>query len=579
MPSSKLLGAIAAPAVLSMVCTGLVFAAQPGQAAPPAAPAGSKHDHRKAPRPNIVYVMADDLGWSDLGTGRTNGGHGNDFNETPVLDSLAEEGAVFDNAYASPQCAPTRSALLTGQYATRPTNNIYAVGGINNTTTSPLVGVPQGRADGAVNAVPTEFPTFAETLQDAGYSTGYAGKFHVAATAQEIVESHGFDESWGGGPWSHATVYHASGGTFNDTVAPELDKYAADYSQEYVDENIAPYSQGVSEEQVDALVGTPKHVTDAITDAAIDYIDRSKDKDKPFFTYLSQYAPHFPVANFQARTDLLAKYQAKTPAADPASPAYAALVEGIDQSVARVIDYLEETPDPRNHGRPLADNTLVIFTSDNGGETNQGSFNEPLRGRKSELYDGGVRIPWIVWSGNRDLVKPRSTNHTVINGVDLYPTLASYAGAKLPKRVPLDGIDLRPAFSKGRELDRDLFHHLPGYIRGGAEPGSTIRSGRWKLYYFYTDQRFELYDLQSDIGETDDVSERHPRLVRSLGTKLGAWLDRTSAPLATLRAGQPPVVIDGFTGLTYAEGRLARHRGDTITIEPGEEVPFVLPTR
>jgi arylsulfatase A-like enzyme len=574
MPSPTLSRAVAVPAMLSMVGTAFAVASAPGQAAAPTPAA-----FEKAPPPNIVYVMADDLGWSDLSTGRTNGGHGNDFNETPVLDGLAQEGAVLDNAYtAGVQCSPTRSALLTGQYATRPTNNIYAVGAINRTTDSPLVGVTQGRAEDGRVAVPTDFPTFAETLQGAGYRTGYAGKFHVTGSIAEIVQAHGFDESWGGGPSSHATVYHASNEQFNDSVAPELDRYAADYTQDYVDENIKPFSHGVSDAQADALVGTPKHVTDAITDATLGFIDRSK--DEPFFAYLSQFAPHFPVADFQARADLLDKYRAKTPGDDPAKPSYAALTEGVDQSVARVIDYLEETPDPRNDGKPLAENTLVIFTSDNGGETDSGAFNEPLRGRKSQLYEGGVRVPWIAWSGNSDLVSAGSINHTILDSVDLYPTLASYAGAQLPTGIPFDGVDLRPAISKGTHIRHDRFAHLPGYVGNqpapGSNPGSTIRSGRWKLYYQYTDQSFELYNLESDIGETTDLSEQRPGLVLALGTRLIRWLDRTDAPLATLRDGQPTLVLDDFTGQTYANGELQKHRHATIRVEPGDQVPFVL---
>lgn len=582
MPSRKLLTAIAAPAVLTLASLAPALHATPADAGPGHGLGqghGHGHGHGKDPRPNLVFIMADDLGWADLSSGLPNGGYANDYNETPQLDELAEEGQVFTEAYASVQCSPTRTALHTGQYATRPTNNVYAVGGITGGAASPLRGVTQGRqSEDGRTAIPVGYTTIGETLQGAGYATGYTGKFHVTGSVEEIVTSHGFDESWGGGPNSHATYYFATDGQFNDTVAPALDQFGADYTQEYVDENIAPYSHGVSEAQLDALVGTDKHVTDAQTDATLDFIDRSK--DEPFFAWVSEFAPHFPVNDAQARPDLLAKYRAKAPGAAPAKPSYGALTEGVDQSVARIIDYLEETPDPRNGGRPLAENTLVIFTSDNGGEedpVSAGAYNGPLRADKGQLYEGGVRVPWIVWSENEDLVRGGGrANQTLVNSTDLYTTLASYAKAKLPAGVPLDGVDLKPAFSRGSKIEREHFHHLPGYV-GVQGPGSTIRDGRWKLYYKYTDGSFELYDLKRDIGETTDLSTQKPGLVRQLGKQLIAWLDDTNAPLATLREGQPTRVIESFTGETYANGQVTRHRRDTITVAAGEQVPFVLP--
>jgi len=565
--------AIAAPAVLTLASVAPALSTSPAGTAS-AAPAPTQ-----VPRPNLVFIMTDDMGWSDLSTGLTNGGYGNDYNETPRIDQLAEEGQVFTEAYASVQCSPTRTALHTGQYATRPTNNVYAVPAITGSANSPLRGVTQGRlAEDGKTAVPENYTTLGETLQGAGYATGYSGKFHVAGSAEEIVASHGFDENWGGSQNSHATYYFATNNQFNDSVSPSLDQFGGDYTQEYVDSNIAPYSVGVSEAQLDALVGTDKHVTDAQTDAALDFIDRSK--DEPFLAWVSEFAPHFPVNDAQARPDLLAKYKAKTPGEAPAKPSYGALTEGVDQSVARIIDYLEATPDPRNGGKPLADNTLVIFTSDNGGEedpVNSGAYNGPLREDKGQMYEGGVRVPWIVWSQNPDLVRGGGrTNETIINSTDLYTTLASYAQAKLPAGVPLDGINLEPAFSKGTKIDRDHFHHLPGYV-GVQGPASSVRDGRWKLYYQYTDNSFELYDLTQDIGETTDLSAQKPGLVHQLGEQLIGWLDDTDAPLATLRAGQPTRVIEDFTGATYADGEVTRHRGDTITIVAGDPVPFVLP--
>lgn len=579
MPSRNLFKALAVPAVLSLASVAPVLGASQASTAN-AAPAAAQ-----APRPNLVFIMADDLGWADLSTGLTNGGYGNDFNETPQIDRLAQEGQSFTQAYASVQCSPTRTALHTGQYATRPTNNVYAVSPVTGEPGDPLLGVTQGRlAEDGKTAIPVGDTTLGETLQHAGYATGYSGKFHVAASAAEIVSSDGFDENWGGSQASNATHYFATNNQFNDSVSPSLDQFAQDYTQDYVDHNIAPYSHGVTDAQLDALVGTDKHVTDAQTDAALYFIDRHK--TQPFFAFVSEFAPHFPVNDAEARPDLLAKYQAKPAGKDPSKPSYAALVEGVDQSVARIVDYLQTTPDPRNGGKPLADNTLVIFTSDNGGEEDPviaGAYNGPLREDKGFKYEGGVRVPWIVWSENPDLVRGGGrTNDTIINSTDLYPTLASYAQAPLPTGVPLDGIDLKPAFSKGTKINRDHFHHLPGYVRFNgvleSSPFSSIRDGRWKLYYNYTDNSFELYDLVNDIGETTDLAANKPGLAHRLGEQLIAWLDQTDAPLATLRAGQPTRVLEDFTGETYANGEVTQHRHDTITIGAGDQVPFILPT-
>lgn len=572
MRSPRILTALATPAVLTLASLAPVLGATQVDAAPT----------KSAPRPNIVFVMADDLGWADLGTGLTNGGRANDYNETPQIARLAEEGQSFTEAYASVQCSPTRLALHTGQYAVRPTNNVYAVSSVVGERTDPLLGVTQGRGDGRA-AIPLADPTLGETLQAAGYATVYSGKFHVAANPEEIVASHGYDENWGGTNTGGPNNYFAVDGQFSSAVSPSLDQFAADYTQEYVDENIAPYSHGVSQAQLDALVGTDKHVTDAQTDAAIDFIGRHT--DEPFFAFVSQFAPHFPVDDAQARPDLLAKYRAKPAGTSPAKPSYGALVENVDQSVARIVDYLETTPDPRNGGKPLADNTLVIFTSDNGGEEDQviaGADNGPLREDKGWPYEGGVRVPWIVWSGNPDLVRGGGgTNRTIINSTDLYPTLADYAQAPLPAGWTLDGVDLRPAFSRGTTINRTHFHHLPGYVRFGGQlestPFSSVRDGRWKLYYDYTDGSFELYDLVKDIGETTDLSAAQPGVVNHLGQELIDWLDETDAPLATLRTGQDPRIVQDFTGEVYAAGTVTRHDGDTITVLPGQQVPFLLP--
>jgi len=300
------LGAFALPAALTLTGFGIPQGATAAHAPQEAAP--------KA-QPNVLFILADDLGWSDLGGPRTNLGNPNGFNETPAIDQLAEEGMAFPDAYACINCAPTRAALMTGLYAPRPTNNIYAVDDLNRGGEGTmLVGPPQARPDGDVS-LPDEAVTVAETLQDAGYATGYVGKFHITRTAADVSASHGFDENLGGTHAGAPAFYHARDGAFaHPSIGPELDQYAADYTQEYVDANIKPYTHGVPGSALDALVGTDKHVTDALADATIDFVDRHD--DEPFFTWMSEYAVHSPVGDARLAATCLPNTRSRLPAPD-----------------------------------------------------------------------------------------------------------------------------------------------------------------------------------------------------------------------------------------------------------------------
>ncbi|MFG3690846.1 sulfatase [Micromonospora sp. NPDC047740] len=573
MPQLTLrLGAVAATAALG--CTALTA---PGAAAAP---------HRAAAttagpgQPNIVFVLADDLGWADVSTGLTNKGSGNTYNETPTVDRLAEEGVAFDNAYGGPNCVPTRAALLTGLYAPRPTNNLYLVGDLNRGGDNTLLdGASQGLPDGD-DALPGEAYTVGEALRDVGYATGYVGKFHVTKTADQITTDFGFEENLGGSNSGHASQYHAINGKFNNSIGPALDAFAADYTQEYVDENIKPHSHGVDEATLDALVGTDKHVTDAVADATIDFIDRHT--DEPFFTWVSDYAVHEPIGDKQPRADLLAKYRAKAAVAGhPADASYSALLEGLDQGLARIVDHLETTPDPRNPGHPLADNTIVVFTSDNGGTAN--ADNGWLSGYKGELREGGLRVPAIVWSRNERLVDGGVVDSTPIHAVDYLPTFASLAGAHLPKGPRPDGVDLSGIWrNESAELGvRPLFWHLPGYLIAGVRdqrPETVIRSGPWKLSYRYETQDWSLYNLTSDIGETTDLAAAYPDVTQRLGSRLIRWLNDVDAPLATLREGKAPITVT-FQGTAYSNGKITHYDKPTqLTFPPGDEVPALLPS-
>ncbi|MCH1866763.1 sulfatase-like hydrolase/transferase [Nocardioides sp. CFH 31398] len=536
----------------------------------------------------MVVVLADDLGWGDLSTGRTNGGHPHRLHRTPAIDDRAREGVVFDNAYAAQTCAPSRAALLTGMSAPRPDNGIFAVTDLDRVGAAEpmLEGAAQGRGDGAT-VIPQRATTVAEAVQEVGYATGYAGKFQITGGASNIVDHHGFDENLGGGNTGAADSYHAErhpeghrGRRFDDKVWPTLDRFAEDYTEEYVRTRIAPYSHDVPPGEVDKLVGTPKHLTDALTDSATDFIDRHA--DRPFLFWMSHVAVHDPIDTRQPRRDLLAKYRAMRRDArdDDQATAYAGLVEGLDQSVARTVDHLMKTEDPRNPGRPLAENTIVVVTSDNGGRTDLGASNGPLRGQKGLLLEGGIRVPWIVWSANPDLVERGRLNHSVIDGTDLYATVADYAGARPRPEAPLDGRSLRGALQAGETLDGPRFGHVPGYLVSGVRdqrPGSWVRHGRWKLAHDYETQTFTLHDVEADPGERRDLAGRRPEEVQRLGTTLLEWLDETDAPLATVRRTTGPVRLT-VHGRTYADGEVTVHpRPERLVVRPGEEMPFVLP--
>ena len=537
--------------------------------------------------PNIIFIMADDMGWADTSNPLTNMGDPSDFYETPMLERLATEGMAFDNAYTNGvNCAPTRTAILSGAYAPRPTNNVYLVNNLNRGGNGTLlVGPDQGLPTGT-DALPTSTITHAETLQTAGYKTAYIGKFHVtevgSAGAALIESDHGFDQNFGGTERGNPGNYFANtaGTQFgSNEIGPGLDPYAANYTQTYVDNNIKPFAVGVSDAAMDALVGTRKHVTDASADAAIDFMNSSNANSDPFFIQYSSHAVHTPINN-QSRDDLEGKYAAKLAGGGPfedSNTDFAGLLEGLDQSVARIVNHLETTADPRNPGKMLSENTLVVFYSDNGGAIGP-SNNGTLKGEKGELDEGGIRVPMIVWSDNPALVDSGTVNSTPVVGIDFYKTFANLAGATLPAGQDLDGEDLTTIFADNTAtLGRDnIYWHLPGYLIGSGRnqrPQTVVRSGDWKLFYNYEDQSYELYDLATDLSESNNVAAANDTIVDDLSTDILNWLDEVDAPLATLRSGTLELFV---TGQAYANGVITDYAFETITISAGEEVPFIV---
>jgi len=433
--------------------------------------------------PNIVFILADDLGYTDVAC------YGSKYYETPNIDRLAARGMRFTSGYScGPNCQPTRAALMSGQYG--PRTGVYTVGSIDrfNWQSRPLRPVDN------VEKLAPEKVTLAESLKRAGYATALFGKWHLGEDAKHHPSAQGFDE---------ATV--SAGRHFDFDTNPK-----ADY-----------------------LPGT--YLADFLTDKAADFIRRHR--DRPFYLSLHHFGVHSP---HEAKTNLIERFKAKPPAGGHKSPVYAAMIASVDESVGRVVTLLEELH--------LATNSLVVFTSDNGGvggyerEGIQGggiTDNAPLEGGKGMLYEGGIRVPYIFhWPGR---IAAGSSCDEPINSVDLYPTLLELSGAEAPPDYPLDGASyagLLFGAGKTRQSRGPLFWHFPGYLGAGGgtwrtSPAGAIRAGDWKLLEFFEDGRRELYHLREDLGEKRDLAAKHPDRVKELHAKLSAWRQQVNAPMPT----------------------------------------------
>lgn len=452
-------------------------------------------------RPNVVVFLVDDLGVMDIGAynPRT-------FYETPHVDRLAASGMRFDAGYAaSPVCSPTRYSLMTGKYPTR------------GAATNYFSGKREGRFKPAAfsdRMEPAE-TTLAEALKGAGYATFFAGKWHLGPDDSYFPTAQGFDVNRGG---------HHAGGPYTGN------KYFSPFKNPKLEDT-----------------GAEEHLPDRLASETVKFIEEKK--GGPFFAYLSFYSVHTPL---MGRPDLVEKYKAKAAAVSgeefadeeqvwAGGPArkvrvlqkhavYAAMVEAMDAAVGKVLEALDRLK--------LADDTIVWFTSDNGGlSTSEGSptSNLPYRGGKGWVYEGGIREPFVVrWPG---VTKPGSTCDVPVISADLFPTIATAAGAA-PGKV--DGRDLRPLLEGGR-LDRDaLFWHYPHYSNQGGFPGGAVRSGDWKLVERYEDGRVHLYDLKNDPGERADLAERHPERVAALRARLHAWYKDVGARFLEPKDGRTP---------------------------------------
>ncbi len=432
-------------------------------------------------RPNILFIFLDDFGWKDTGY------MGSDFYETPHLDRLASEGMIFTNAYSSAaNCAPARASLLSGQYT--PRHEIFNVG------TS-----PRGKAEHrklehipGKDTLDPSIQTWATRLQEAGYTTATMGKWHLSKDPLP----YGFDINIGG---TH------SGGPPKGYYPPHGNV-----------PNLGNAPQG-------------EYITDRLSAEAVKFIEGHR--DTPWCLYLTHFAVHTPL---DAKKELVAKYEAKTPGKLHNHVAMATMIQSVDDGVGEIVAKLDELG--------LSENTAIFFFSDNGGY-GPATDMDPLKGYKGTYYEGGIRVPFFVKWPN--VVTPGQTSEVPIIGVDLYPTFCEMAGAGMPSDQATDGVSLIPLF-KGQAADladRPLYWHFPAYLQSysikteqrdplfRSRPCSIIRVGDFKLHQYFEDGALELYNLKEDIGETTNLATQLPEKAQELLTQLEDWRKQIGAPV------------------------------------------------
>ena len=453
--------------------------------------------HAAALQPNIVLILVDDLGWMDLSC------QGSRYYETPNLDRLASEGMRFTNAYAAcAVCSPTRAAVQTGRYPARLgvtdwIRSRFQGGAIPSDKINPS-GFTGGKRKFLVpkNALwmESEEVTIAELLKPAGYVTCHIGKWHLGAD-DWYPQKQGYDFNYGGCDYGQPPSY------FDPFNQPK-------HRHAMIRAGI-PHLPGRKPGQ---------YLSDREAEEAVAFIE--KHKDKPFFLNMDNYAVHTPI---QAKAGVTAKYKEKTPTHQK-NAKYAAMVESVDDCAGRIVTALEK------HG--IADRTMIIFTSDNGGLMGP-TNNAPLRSGKGYAYEGGIRVPLLIkWPG---VVKPGTTSAAPVTSVDYFPTISEVTGLDLPNDRAIDGLSLvKHLRSQGKQkLDRDaIYWHFPHY-RHNPGPYSIIREGDWKLIKFY-EGPMELFDLKNDLGEARNLASAMPGKLRELEGRLLAHLKSVGAKMPKL---------------------------------------------
>lgn len=459
-------------------------------------------------KPNIIFILLDDYGYTDLGC------YGSTFYETPNIDKLAGEGVRFTDAYAScPVSSPTRASIMTGKYPVKTGITDWIPGRQATRGGSPgdrLLAEPFRLEMGL------EEKTIAEALKENGYMTMISGKWHLGETEEFWPENQGFDINKGGFSKGAPVRNKTANGFFSPYGNPRLE---------------------------DGPVG--EYLTDRQTDEAINFIEGTG--EKPFFLYLSYYAVHNPM---QAKEEHIRKFTEKAESMGLSGkeaftrerdwirasmsnnfreriiqsyPVYAAMIYSVDENIGRLLLRLEELG--------LSENTVIIFTSDNGGlSTSEGSptCNYPLRAGKGWLYEGGIRVPLIIKypgkSRHGELIR------TPVSSIDYFPTITEIAGISTGYEE-IDGVSILSLLESDNMKERPLFWHYPHYSNQGVEPGSAVRMGRFKLIDNFERECLELYDLEKDISEKNDISALNPIKTKELFKLLNDWRQATNAKM------------------------------------------------
>ncbi|WP_235281976.1 sulfatase [Thalassotalea sp. ND16A] len=425
----------------------------------------------------MVLIVVDDLGWAD------NGIKNGDVFNTPNIDRLAARSLSFSNAYAgAANCAPSRAVLMSGQYP--PRHGIYTVSPSDRGHIKTRKLVPTKNT----KVLKDEIMTMAEMFKANGYTTGHFGKWHLG----EDPKTQGFDHNVGGGHNGHPKTY------------------------------FSPYD-------LPSLSNGPKgeYLTNRLTTEVTSWITRVK--DKPFFTYLPYYTVHTPI---QAIKEVKQRYIGKKGIRNATHATYAAMVEIMDTNVGRIMQSLKDNG--------IYENTLVVFTSDNGGIRSI-SYQDPLRAGKGSYYEGGIRVPLLVSWPNK--IKPSVSDEAVIN-LDFFPTFENIIKAD-KKSSLLDGIDLSAHLFNELPLpQRSLFWHFPVYLQAydmkadqsrdplfRTRPGSAMRKGKWKLHHYFEDNSYELYDLSNDLGEHVNFASAYPEVLQQMSAELNEWRKSVNAPI------------------------------------------------
>lgn len=454
------------------------------------------------PHPNLLFILIDDMGWKDLSIS------GSEFYETPNIDRIAREGMRFTDAYAScPVCSPTRASVMTGKYPAKVgITDWIDWGGKAHPRKGRLVDVPY------LKGLPDSETTLAQVLKEQGYSTWHVGKWHLGGEGS-YPQDRGFDVNVGGcergspaGSDGNGYFYPWSIPVLKDLDLPE-DTYLTDY----------------------------------LTDQVVNLIEK-QEEGTPFFLNLWYYTVHTPI---QAKEEKIRKYEQKRLDLGldkveelregelmpyeldherhvirrlvQSDPVYAAMIESLDENIGRILQTLED--------KGVLDNTLIVFTSDNGGlSTAEGSptCNTPLAEGKGWMYEGGTREPLFVrWP---ETITPGSTCETPVTTPDFFPTLLEAAGGNPADHSDIDGVSLIPLFKGESALPRDaIFWHYPHYGNQGGTPGASVRMGDYKLIWFFEDNHVELYNLREDIGETTNLAATEPIRTETMIAALQSW--------------------------------------------------------